>query len=162
MRILPSIRDFIVPLFIVSLVSCGVHKQTVVDEEHLEAQIPKIVFVHCSIAFDSIQNQYQMELIDTIVTEGRVKNQQIHQTKQTPNAIRYCLMDKQKQALRCEFIANPLSRSVEYVNDQGQLALKTLNLSTSQLSLRVPFTGNCSTLSFEINDQQLLLIDLNE
>ncbi|RIJ46159.1 hypothetical protein D1614_19500 [Maribellus luteus] len=121
-----------------------------------------MVFLNCSISHDSIGQEYKMDLIDKIITEGRVKQTTVNSKTYEQDNFRYCLLNKNYQIISFSYMPNPLDKTIEYVDENGLLGKRSIRLDSTQFSLRIPLATGSEFVSFEKDNKQLLLVDLNK
>ena len=129
------------------------------ENEKVNENQPIIVFLNCSLVYDSIQNEYNMALINKIIVDGELKKSvdpEAHDKKD----FRYSVLDKNAQLIFQKYLPSPLEQTVEYVDEWGSLRKKDIRLDKTQFSLRISLSSEARYISFDRHDQQLLLIDL--
>ncbi|MCK4746332.1 MAG: hypothetical protein KAT15_04825 [Bacteroidales bacterium] len=57
--------------------------------------------------------------------------------------------DGKNQVLHKEFVANPLERSMEFVDDAGHLNMKTIQSDSAQFMIRLQLGNGASTIDLE-------------
>ena len=129
------------------------------ENEKVNENQPFIVFLNCSLAYDSIQKEYNLSLINKIIVDGELKktiDPEVHEKKD----FRYSVLDKNAQLIFQKYLPSPLEQTVEYVDEWGSLRKKDIRLDKTQFSLRISLSSDAQYISFDRQDQQLLLIDL--
>ena len=129
------------------------------ETEKVNENQPFIVFLNCSLEYDSIQNEYNMSLINKIIVDGELKKTvdfEIHEKKD----FRYSVLDKHAQLIFQKYLPSPLEQTFEYVDEWGSLRKKDIRLNQTQFSLRISLPSEARYVSFDRHDKQLLLIDL--
>ncbi|MCK4879002.1 MAG: hypothetical protein KAS82_00030 [Bacteroidales bacterium] len=56
------------------------------------------------------------------------------------------VLDRNQQTMTHRYIPNPLDRSVEYVNNAGQLERKMIHLDSAQFSIRLQVDSGASSI----------------
>lgn len=141
--------------------SCKVLKQNESTAIPGNSDKPLIVFLNCSISYDSIGQEYNMDMIDKTITEGRIKKPIVDSDTYEEDDFKYCLLDKNKQIISIFYMKNPLNKTIEYVDENGLLKKKSINLDSAPFSLRIQLTSDSKYVRFEKDNKQLLTIDLN-
>ena len=136
-------------LFIIGsvLISCNVSKITTgpasLDTESEDS--PKIFFLDYQVKRDSLNTTYTARLINMIVTNGTIKDDRYAPIHHGTDDLELIVLDKNQQILTHRYISNPLDRSVEYVNDTGELGRKMIHLDSAQFSVRLPLEPGASS-----------------
>jgi hypothetical protein len=127
--------------------------------------IPRIIFLNYSLAYDSLQQEYILRLLNKIITEGKLKNT-IDSKNPVAGDLAYSVLDKDMQILYGNYVASPLERTVEYTDNNGRMGKKDIRLDSTQFSLRIPLDPAARFISMELykgggsENVKLLLIDL--
>ena len=122
---------------------------------------PVIVFLNCSLVYDTIKKEYSLSLINKIIVEGELKrttNSEVYGKRD----FGYSVLDKNSNVILQKYMPFPLDQTVEYVDDWGGLQKKDIRLDQTQFSLRLPLTSEAKYISFDWQENQLLLIDLKK
>jgi len=144
------------------MLSCGVSKPDISEKRAAEGDKDRIAFLNCSITHDSARDAYEVTLINKIITVGKVKEGGINPRADEREGFIYRELDAGNKALSVRYMANPLEKTIEYVDDDGHLAKRDIRLDSTQFSLRIPLMRNAAFISIERHDTQLLLIDLRK
>ena len=141
--------------------SCKVSKSPVVTNYSSEENSnPNIIFLSCSLEYDSIQQSYTMELISKQVIDGKLKNTVVRSEEQEKGDFKYRILDQNSQLISQKYMPCPLDKNIEYVNEQGYLQRKDVRLNSAEVFLRLQLTPDMYYISFDKQDKQLLLINL--
>lgn len=119
--------------------SCSVSKNTgdLTSTGNKPDDSPRILFLNYEITRDSINSTYTARLINTVQADGSLKKDSTPFNKPVTGDLELQLLNANQQVLTTLYIANPLDKSVEFVNDAGELQQKMISLETAQFSVRL-------------------------
>ncbi|TVR78768.1 MAG: hypothetical protein EA412_07985 [Chitinophagaceae bacterium] len=126
----------ILSLFLANCKS-GNHLHDNTDVMNEETQQPKILFVNFSLTQDSISGILSADLINYIVTKGRLKESAKSKRYAEDGDLAFLLLDTNGEPLKEIIFENPLQKKVEYVDNEGKLATKMLKLQETDHFLRL-------------------------
>lgn len=159
----------IVVIFITILISIMVfmsymesNQPDVSDFSNEENSSPKIVFLDCSLTFDSVRQEYNMSLVSKKIVEGKMKSETINMEQQDKESFSYRIMNQKSQLISQTDLSWPLDRNIEYVDDQGYLQRKDIHLDSANVFLRFQLMPEMYYLAFYKQDRQLIIIDLKK
>lgn len=109
---------------------------------------PQIIFLNYSIKRNAAGSP-EIRFINKIVADGKLKkNSPENQSLENGDLI--CVeLDDNSQPIKRINIPNPLSRVVEYVDESGELAKKTIELDSAQFSVRMQLDANAEAIAIE-------------
>ncbi len=148
-------------VLVLNFTSCKVLKQNESTATTNNSNKPLIVFFNCSIQHDSISQEYKIDLVNKIITEGIIKNTTVNSKSYEKGDFKYCLLNKNNQIISFSYMQNPLNKTIEYVDENGHMGKKSIRLDSTQFSLRVQLTADSKYVRFEKDNKQILLVDLN-
>jgi len=121
------------------LISCNVTKNSgsQSSNESISGDSPRILFLNYEITRDSINSTYSAQLINTVVAKGSLKKDRTPPIQPVTGDLEFQVLDSKQQIMTTLYIANPLDKSVEFVNDRGELQQKMISLGTAQFSVRL-------------------------
>jgi len=121
------------------LISCSVPKNTGSrsSNEGNPEDSPKILFLNFEITRDSVNSTYTAQLINTVVANGSLKYDRTPPIQPEKDDLELQVLDSKQQIMTTIYISNPLDKSVEFVNDAGELQQKMISLETAQFSVRL-------------------------
>ena len=123
---------------------------------------PVIVFINCSLAYDTVRNEHNLSLINKIIVEGKIKEASDYRENEKKD-FGYCVLNKNAHVIFKKYMPYPLEQTVEYVDQWNSLQKKDIKLEEIQFSLRIPLTTEAKYISFfDRQEKQLLLIDLTK
>ncbi len=114
------------------------------------------------MAYDSIRQEYKMDLINKIMAEGSIKETTANSRTDEKDDLKYSLLNKNKQIISEAYMQNPLDKRIEYIDENGLLGKKTIRLDSASFSLRIQLIADCKYVSFEKDNKQLLLVNLKK
>lgn len=115
--------------------SCGMKAQQVASEV-INEQEPKLLFLNYSISKDS-NGKTIATFINKVITTGRLKDKSSKQPLSDVGDIECIQYDKNKVVLQRTYVKNPLQPIVEYVNDNGELEKRQIDLETAQIAVKL-------------------------
>jgi hypothetical protein len=121
------------------LISCSVSKNTSSPSanESSPDDSPRILFLNYEITRDSVNSTLSAHLINTVLAKGSLKNDRTPPIQPVTGDLELQVLDKDQHILTTLYISNPLDKSVEFVNDTGELQQKMISLETVQFSVRL-------------------------
>ena len=149
------------------LVSCNVINksvETTTEEENI-IELPRIIFLNLSIVNDETTGEYRISLINKIISEGKIKEALTKSHKPKIDDLEYVVYDKESQVITRNFIVNPLNRTIEYVNESGQLEKKEIKLDDAMFSIRIQLDTTAESIVLKrhlgINSKAVHLLTIN-
>jgi hypothetical protein len=129
------------------LMSCNVSKNTGSrpSNESMPEVSPKILFLNYEITRDSLNSTYTAQLINTVVANGSLKYDRTPPIQPGMGDLELQVMDTKQQIMTTLYISDPLDKSVEFVNDTGELQHKMISLETAQFSVRLQVEPGASS-----------------
>jgi hypothetical protein len=127
-----------------------------------EEKLPMIAFFTCSLAYDSIQQEYKMSLISKNIVNGKIKESTIDFKENNKRDFRYNLLNEKSQVIFQKYMQCPLDKTIEYVDELGRLQKKDIRLDSTEMFLRISLPPDANYLSFDMQEKQLLLINLKK
>ena len=162
------VRHLAIAISILIFVSCKVSKiNTSSDfaDDTPEVKIdnqPIIVFLNCSLVYDSIRNEHNLSLINKIIVEGKLRESSDFEESKRKD-FGYSVLNKNAQVIFQKHISSPLEQTVEYVDEWDNLRKKDVRWDKKEFSLRIPLSSEAKYISFfDSQEKQLLLIDLTK
>jgi len=106
---------------------------------------PRILFLNYEITRDSLNSAYTAQLINTVVANGSLKYDRTPPIQPITGDLELQVLDAAQQIITTLYISNPLDKSVEFVNDSGELQQKMISLETAQFSVRLQVEPGASS-----------------
>ena len=130
------------------LISCSppknIHSS---DLQEGKAEEPsRILFLDYQLARDTTTNTYNAQLINMIIRDGKIKETSNNSTQAEKDDLELLVLDGNQQIMTQRIIPNPLDRSVEFVNDAGQLESKMIHLDSAQFNVRLQFEADANSI----------------
>lgn len=141
--------------------SCKVLKQNSSTDNASNSNEALIVFLNCSISYDSIRQDYKIDIVDKTITNGSIKKKMVDSKKYEQGDFKYCLLNKNKHTIYCYYMQDPLNKTIEYVDENGLMGKKNIRLDSASFSLRIQLTADSKYVSFRKDKKQLQLVNLN-
>jgi len=150
--------------------SCKVSERATGSKEVVRPaqESPKIIFLNYSITENKSNHHYTIELIDKTIVNGKIKKNSNIPITPVMDDLAYTVSDKDKMVLEENFIENPLRRTFEFVDDNGQLAKKDVVLDSALFSLRIQLDPKARYVSLarysgpERENQVLHVLEITE
>jgi len=142
--------------------ACKVSKLSTLNDSSNIEELPMIAFFTCSLAYDSIQQEYKMSLISKNIVTGKIKEPTIDSKENKKRDFRYSLLNEKSQVIFQEYMQCPLDKTIEYVDELGRLQKKDIRLESTEFFLRISLPPDANSLSFDMHEQQLLLINFKK
>lgn len=133
-----------------SFFSCDMKAQQLTSEIN-KVEAPKLLFLNYNITKDS-SGKKVLSYMNKVIVDGRLKDLSNRQPLYGDGDIKCIQLDKNKVALELTYIKNPLKPIVEYVNDNGELEKRQLELESAQIPIKLQLNERTAYI-------QLLLID---
>jgi len=130
--------------------SCGARAQQMASEVK-EVKAPKLLFLNYTIS-KYTNGTYRATFINKVLTEGRLKDKTQRQPLSDAGDIVCIQYNDKNDVLDRSYIKNPLQPIVEYVNDDGNLEKRQLNLNSAQIAIKLQLQEATSSV-------RLFLID---
>ncbi len=127
-------------LVLTLLVSCSkvvTEKQSGVNDTKIERK-NRTLFLNFSIALQDEDSSYVVQLDTAIVKNVKIKSVPAHHPAN--DLLEYRLLDEHGNELYINYLENPLSKSVEVVNEQGHFERIKVTAKKGEFSLRTTVT----------------------
>ena len=151
-------------LILVIQCSCGIKRKSI-QETKLPESNPKLMFLNYTISKNE-NGEKHMVLLNKIITDGKLKNYTFPKTGVVGD-LKCTQLDRNTNKLQSIIIKNPLSQTVEFINDSLILEKKQINLDNRELSLRLQLDNKTKIIviseiidSLE-NSKELIKTNLN-
>lgn len=134
----------------VHLSSCTAYRKSpAAESDTANAETSRIVFLNYSIVNDAAMGNYKIRFINQIITDGKIKDSNSRTHKPEINDLEYLVLDGESKLMSRKYFANPLNKAMEYVTEEGQLAVKFMQLDSAQFSLRIQLEPNAKYIVLE-------------
>src|SRR5690606_33974229 len=134
-------------------ISCASKKNKVINETVIETLPPKIVFLNYTISKGN-NGKKHIQFINKIITDGKLKNNSDTYLKTgAVGDLKCSQLNKDSVAIKTVIIKNPLSKTIEYLNDSLIFESRKMELNRAPLSLRLSLYDQTKYISIaEISD----------
>ena len=140
--------------FFTMLLGCASKQSLSTNMNEIETT-SQIIFLNYAIKKTSNGNR-TIRFINKKVTEGKLKN---HNNKSIENSVPGDLqlfqLDKKSNILQTTIVKNPLTKTIEYVDESKSFQTKSFDLDSVQFSLRLQLKSNTKYISIhDISDSK--------
>lgn len=142
-------------LGIIVLAACSSNRKKEVDKMPLPDG-PQIIFLNYNFSKNTT-GQPTVEFINKIITDGKIKKNTSAISNPQIGDLAIIELDQNEKEVAKIFVKNPLSKTVEFANEEGQLSKKQVDVETAQFALRMQL----NPLTQSIAIQQLNETDNN-
>jgi hypothetical protein len=143
-----GLKALIILSMVSFLISCkspeNIHSSDL--QEGKTAETPRILFIDYQLTRDSARANYTAQLVSMIVRDGKIKETLKSNSQAEKGDLELLVLDGNQQIMTQHIIPNPLDRSVEFVNDAGQLGHKMIHLDSAQFNVRLRIEPGASFL----------------
>ena len=138
-------------LFIILLFCSCVSSEGAINQLDKPIDTSKIIFLNYNISKNP-DELVVIKFIDKIIVEGKLKATSSTDFNPGEGAIKLIQMDSKHQSLDSISIENPLSKTVEFVNESGQFEKRTINLERAEFSVRMQLNSKTKFISIYGHD----------
>lgn len=148
-------------IVLIMVESCGVKSDVAPSSGTLSAdESPKMVFVEGIVRYDSISNEYSMQLLSMQKKEGSVKQFSNEYDLNPTEGFNYVLRGVKKENIAIYGMENPLRKRWEYADEDGKLYSKEITQKEADFFVRIPLTREVTKIEFRYKTQVLLTVQL--
>lgn len=127
-------------IILLSIISCASKKEVTIEnfiakKETTQISKHKILFLNYLLVKNK-QNIKSVSLINQIKAEGKLKGKQENIINPSIGDLEYSFLDTNKKLIEKHVLRNPLTKTVEFVNDFGNFEKRVLDLDSVQFSIR--------------------------
>jgi hypothetical protein len=112
---------------------------------------PKIIFLDYSVKPDKSTGALEILLINKIVTEGKLKINNVQQAILKPGDLKCMTLDNRMNPLDSIIVTDPLNVTVESVNEKNELFKKEIKKDSAQFSIRLQLTEKVFAVGIKKN-----------
>jgi hypothetical protein len=98
---------------------------------------PKIIFLNYSINLNSTTREVDIQLINKIITEGKLKTNSQEPPVIKPGDLKCVTLNNRFEPLDSIIIADPLNITIESVDEKNSLFKREINRDSSHFSIRL-------------------------
>lgn len=106
----------------------------------------KIIFLNYSI---HIKKKKKVELTNYIISEGKLKTNSERKINPKKGDLKCTQLDSESREINHIYIEDPLNKSIEYVDDQGNLNRKQITLEDAIFTIRMQVSRNAKIIFIE-------------
>jgi hypothetical protein len=107
---------------------------------------PQIIFLTYSISYNETNGEYSVSFINKMITEGTIKASNHNSSTPEIDDIEYILYDVNLKIIERNYLSNPLQRTVEYVNSEGELVKEDIELESVEFFLRLQLAPDTKSI----------------
>jgi len=139
------IHIFLLIALLVLQISCASKKNVAVNETIIEELPPKLIFLNYTISKDDHGNKH-IQFINKSIADGKLKNHNSNESGIAGDLV--CVqLDKKSNELQRIIVKNPLSKSIEFLNESKSFQRKQIDLDSTQFSIRLQLNPNTKYIS---------------
>jgi len=131
---------------IMLLFSCN-SKKELTSTSKSTPTAPQIIFLNYMVT-RTADATYKARLINKIITDGKLKPS-VTDDKFTTGDFVCVELDKASKSISSTSYINPLTRTVEYVTDQGDLGKLKMALDSAQLNIRMQLNPKTRSIALD-------------
>ncbi len=129
-------------------------------QEEVEVDEEKILFLNYKIAKES-GGEINLSVINQIINKGNIKGYNSNIQYLKIGNLKFIQQDLQGNELDVYYLSNPLTREVEFVDENGQFQRKVIQMDSSEFGIRLQLQNQCRKVVVElIKDSELNTIEL--
>lgn len=113
------------------------------------------LFIDAVITCDTSSTRCSVEIIKTILSPIKLKKGQSSEDEIHPNSLVCTFMDTGYKTLKTIVISNPLSQSIEYLNDKNEYRRINDTRKSANFNLRIDYNPNIKYLKIEKIDKDM-------
>ncbi len=119
----------------------------------------QIIFINFKMAFDSLNNTETTAWMNHILVPGQLKpNSDNFEYKNQKTNLLYCkFWNNSMQLLHQIILDHPLHRTFEYLNDDGQLATRSVYLPEAEFSIRTNLPAGAVWVTLERDEPSAVI-----
>lgn len=148
-------------IYLPLLFSCSSYQNSTLKNTAINNQTIKsrILFVNYSIQ-KGYNASLKVELIDKLIVEGNLKSRSLQSQPISSDDLWCVQLDANSKHLDTIRINNPLIKDIEYVDSEGMLGKKQIQLDSTSMSLRFQLKPQTKYISIQKNNNKLSKIKL--
>ena len=131
-------------LIILIFCSCANSKVIEIPTEK-PVDTAKIIFLNYSISKNP-DDLLVIKFVDQIIADGMLKVNSSAAFNLRNEDFKLIQMDQNQRSLDSVFIENPLTKTVEFLNEAGQFEKRTINLDSAKFSIRMQLNTKTKTI----------------
>lgn len=143
----------ILSFFLLGSLSCiGTHSSVSNNTSSDSAtKTPQIIFLNYSIKLDKSKGDYEIRLINKIITEGKLKISNSEPEIPKPGDLLCIALNNNLEPIDSIVIADPLNISVESTDENNAFFRKEITLDSAQFSIRMQLNKKTDAIAIKKN-----------
>ena len=113
---------------------CGVNSQYRINSQ--KSNPANIIFLNYKASKNDL-GEIKIALVNKIIVKGKIKDKSIKIDENIIGNLECIQADNRLKSIKTMYVKNPLNKTVEYVNDNGELEKKQIKLDSAQFSIRM-------------------------
>jgi hypothetical protein len=108
--------------------------------------LPRIIFLTYSMNYNKTNDEYSISLINKMITEGKIKSRDLKSPNPEIDDLEYIIYDANEKIIERNYLSNPLKKTIEYVNSEGELAKEDISLDSVEFFLRLQLAPDTKSI----------------
>ena len=108
--------------------------------------LPRIIFLTYSMNYNKANDEYSISLINRMITEGKIKSRDLKSPTPDIDDLEYIIYDTDEKIIEHNYLSNPLKKTIEYVNSEGELAKEDMALDSVEFFLRLQLAPDTKSI----------------
>lgn len=135
------------------LLACrGTHTSTrTVTNSESATRTSQIIFLNYSIKLDKSKGEYEINLINKIIAEGKLKTISFAPDIRKPGDLECVALDNNLEPVDSIIISDPLNITVESVDENNAYFRKEISLDSAQFSVRMQLNIRTDAIAIKKN-----------
>jgi hypothetical protein len=134
-------RNTFITIAIVTVLNSCQHKIGSVGTTTVPSQ-DSILFLAYEVKKDSVSGKISLDILFQKKTAGLVKPNSMDNASSEPGNWRITAKDKKDKSVQTLLLENPLHKKLEYVDANGNMAIKDVWLNRTELTVRMNYKMN--------------------
>jgi hypothetical protein len=161
---------FILSFCLLGSLSCKVTHSSVSNNINWDSatKTPQIIFLNYSIKLDKSKGEYEIRLINKIITEGKLKIISSDPEISKPGDLECVALDNNLEPVDSIIISDPLNITVESVDENNALFKKEIARDSAQFYVRMQLNEKIHAFGIkknsysEFQNSYLLITNINQ
>ncbi len=112
-------------------------------------KVPRILFLDYLMIFDGVKESRSVNLNQMILSDGALKEKQAHPFNPQKDDLVFRILDQNNKEIHQQLIQDPLKRTVEFEDGDGNLRSRTIQSDSAHFFVRVPFQEGAATVNIQ-------------
>jgi hypothetical protein len=110
---------------------------------------PLILFLDYRMIYDEVNESRSVELNKKILSEGTLKEKQAHSFNPQKDDLVFTVLDRNNREIHQQFIRDPLRRTVEFEDGDGNLKSRTIQSDSAHFFIRLQLQEDAASLNIQ-------------